>query len=160
MSHAKLIVFSKEIAEKGVKDMIETLVRSEEIRPDVFIAVANTTANDYLTSVNPEMEVNPAQYYQLIYQKNQLVGIPDGQLREFFTGLYTDNYDSILPVSGVIEGACGNSQNDDKGQSKDGQNEGSEESSESLDSFESKSSNEKDENEKEKDRTEKKINLH
>ena len=104
MSHAKLIVFSKEIAEKGVKDMIETLVRSEEIRPDLFIAVANTTANDYLTSVNPEMEVNPAQYYQLIYQKNQLVGIPDGQLREFFTGLYTDNYDSILPVAGVIEG--------------------------------------------------------
>ena len=151
MSHAKLIVFSKEIAEKGVKDMIETLVRSEEIRPDVFIAVANTTANDYLTSVNPEMEVNPAQYYQLIYQKNQLVGIPDGQLREFFTGLYTDNYDSILPVAGVIEGSGGNSQNDDKGQSKDGQNEGSEGSSESLDSFESKSSNEKDENEKEKD---------
>ena len=151
MSHAKLIVFSKEIAEKGVKDMIETLVRSEEIRPDVFIAVANTTANDYLTSVNPEMEVNPAQYYQLIYQKNQLVGIPDGQLREFFTGLYTDNYDSILPIAGVIEESGGNSQNDDKGQSKDSQNEGSEGSSESLDSFESKSSNEKDENEKEKD---------
>ena len=151
MSHAKLIVFSKEIAEKGVKDMIETLVRSEEIRPDVFIAVANTTANDYLTAVNPEMEVNPAQYYQLIYQKNQLVGIPDGQLREFFTGLYTDNYDSILPIAGVIEESGGNSQNDDKGQSKDSQNEGSEGSSESLDSFESKSSNEKDENEKEKD---------
>ena len=131
MSHAKLIVFSKEVAEKGVKDMIET--------------------NDYLTSVNPEMEVNPAQYYQLIYQKNQLVGIPDGQLREFFTGLYTDNYDSILPVAGVIEGSGGNSQNDDKGQSKDSQNEGSEGSSESLDSFESKSSNEKDEKEKEKD---------
>ena len=114
----------------------------------MFIAVANTTANDYLTSVNPEMEVNPAQYYHLIYQKNQLVGIPDGQLREFFTGLYTDNYDSILPVAGVIEGSGGNSQNDDKGQSKDSQNEGSEGSSESLDSFESKSSNE---NEKEKD---------
>ena len=51
MSHAKLIVFSKEMAEKGVKDMIETLVRSEEIRPDVFIAVANTTANDYLNKI-------------------------------------------------------------------------------------------------------------
>ena len=33
-------------------------------------------------------------------QKNQLVGIPDGQLR-VFTGLYTDNYDSILPIAGV-----------------------------------------------------------
>lgn len=56
-----------------------------------------------------------------------------------------------MPVAGVIEGAGGNSQNDDKGQSKDGQNEGSEGSSESLDSFESKSSDDKDENEKEKD---------
>ncbi len=55
-----------------------------------------------------------------------------------------------MPVAGVIEGSGGNSQNDDKGQSKDGQNEGSEGSSESLDSFESKSSNEKDENEKRK----------
>ncbi len=36
----------------------------------------------------------------------------------------------------------GNSQNDDKGQSKDSQNEGSEGSSESLDSFESKNSDE------------------
>ena len=49
-----------------------------------------------------------------------------------------------MPVSGVIEGAGGNSQNDDKRTvQKNGQNEGSEESSESLDSFESKSSNEK-----------------
>lgn len=152
MSHAKLIVFSKEIAEKGVKDLIETLVRSEEIRPDVFIAVSNTSANDYLTSVNPEMEVNPAQYYQLIYQKNQLVGIPDGQLREFFTGLYTDNYDSMLPIAGVIEGSGGgNSQNDDKEQSKGSQEEGSEGGSDSSDSSESKSSDDKGENEKEKD---------
>lgn len=148
MSHAKLIVFSKEIAEKGVKDIIETLVRSEEIRPDVFIAVANTTANEYLTSVNPEMEVNPAQYYQLIYQKNQLVGIPDGQLREFFSGLYTENYDSILPIAGVIKESGSNNQNDDKEQSQSGQEEGSEDSSESS---EGKKSDDKGENENEKD---------
>ena len=61
MSHAKLIVFSKEIAEKGVKDMIETLVRSEEIRPDVFIAVANTTANDYLKAVTVKMMIKDSQ---------------------------------------------------------------------------------------------------
>ena len=42
------------------------------------------------------MCIRDRQYYQLIYQKNQLVGIPDGQLREFFTGLYTDNYDLSL----------------------------------------------------------------
>ena len=97
MSHAKLIVFSKEIAEKGVKDMIETLVRSEEIRPDVFIAVANTTANDYLTSVNPGNGGKTCTILSANIPKSAR-GIPDGQLRELFTGLYTDNYDSILPT--------------------------------------------------------------
>lgn len=120
MSHAKLIVFSREVAEKGIKDIIETLVRSEEIRPDVFIAVSNTTANEYLTSVNPVMEVNPAQYYQLIYEKNQIIGISDGQLREFFSGLYTGDYDSMLPIAGVISAK---SENNGKQKTEEDENE-------------------------------------
>ncbi|MCD8181395.1 MAG: hypothetical protein LUF26_07955 [Firmicutes bacterium] len=103
LSHAKLIVFSEEVAEKGLKSLIETFARSDELRPDVFIAVAVGGANEYLTSVNPEMEVNPAQYYQLIYQKNNLMGIPSGEAKDFFFGISTGDYDSIIPVAGVIE---------------------------------------------------------
>lgn len=121
MSHAKLIVFSKEVAENGIKDIVETLVRSEEIRPDVFIAVSNTTANEYLTSVNPVMEVNPAQYYQLIYEKNQIIGISDGQLREFFSGLYTGDYDSMLPIAGVMSAK---SEDNGKQKTEEEQNDG------------------------------------
>ena len=50
------------------------------------------------------MEVTP-QYYQLIYQKNQLVGIPDGQLREFLRVYIQITMIVYLPVAGVIEGS-------------------------------------------------------
>lgn len=103
LSHTKLIVFSQEVAEKGLKDITETFIRSEELRPDVYLGVASD-ANEYLTSVKPVMEVNPAKYYQLIYDKNNLMGIPEGAAKNFFFGIETGDYDSLLPVAGVISG--------------------------------------------------------
>lgn len=102
LSHAKLIVFSKEVAEKGLKDITETFIRSEELRPDVYLAVALGEASEYLTSVKPVMEVNPAKYYQLIFDKNNLVGIAEGVAKNFFFGIETGDYDSLLPIAGVI----------------------------------------------------------
>ena len=103
LSHAKIIVFSQEVAKKGLKDITETFIRSEELRPDVYLAVAEN-ANEYLTSVKPVMEVNPAKYYQLIYDKNNLMGIPEGVAKNFFFGIETKDYDSLLPAAGVISG--------------------------------------------------------
>ena len=103
MSHTKLIVFSDEIASAGIKNIIETIKRSEELRPDIFLAVANGSANDYLTSVQPEMEVNPAQYYELIFGKNHFTGVPEDRAVQIFFSITNDDYDSILPIAGVIE---------------------------------------------------------
>lgn len=104
LAHAKLIVFSREIAENGLKDLVETFIRSEELRPDVYLAVASDKANKYLMGINPAMEVNPAKYYQLIFDKNALIGMPDGVAKNFFFSVETDDYDSLLPLAGVIEG--------------------------------------------------------
>ncbi|NDO18338.1 hypothetical protein FMM68_01470 [Lachnospiraceae bacterium MD329] len=104
LSHAKLIVFSQEIAEEGLSDIIETFIRSEELRPDVNLAVAPDGANEYLIAVNPVMEVNPAKYYQMIYDKNSLIGVPDGAAKNFFFGIESGDYDCILPIAGVISG--------------------------------------------------------
>ncbi len=142
LAHAKLVVFSQEVAQNGLKDIVETFIRSEEMRPDVYLAVAHDSANEYLKSVNPAMEVNPATYYQLIYDKNTLIGIPDGVAKNFFSGLETKDYDCLLPIAGVIEGE------EEKSGSSEGENSG--ESSGSSD--ESSSGNaEETENEKQKE---------
>jgi spore germination protein KC len=145
LSHAKLIVFSQEVAKNGLKDIVETFIRSEEVRPDVYLAVAVDDAGKYLKSVNPAMEVNPATYYQMIYDKNTLIGIPDGVAKNFFSSLETKDYDCLLPIAGIIDGEESSSESDSQS------NQESSESSESSEKS-SQSSEESDtENEKQKD---------
>lgn len=128
LAHAKLIVFSQEVAGKGLKDITETFIRSEELRPDVYLAVAIDSANEYLTSVKPAMEVNPAKYYQLIYDKNNLMGIPEGVAKNFFFGIETKDYDSLLPIAGVISGGEESGGSSSEGSSSGGSSEGGESS--------------------------------
>lgn len=101
--HTKLFVFSEEIARSGVGDLLETMARSEEIRPDIYIAVALGEANKYLTEVKPVVELNPAKYYQLIYDKNETAGFPRCTLQDFYF-LGNINYSDVaVPLAGVIK---------------------------------------------------------
>lgn len=98
LSHTKLIVVSHETAENGIKDLTELFLRNEELRPDVYLAVAEN-AGEYLQNVNPATEVNPAKYYQLFFDKNKLIGLPEGIVKNFFCGAETGDFDAVLPIA-------------------------------------------------------------
>lgn len=109
LSHTKIMVFSKEIAEKGIDDILETLIRSYEVRPDTYMAVALEGAGEYLNSVKPVIEVNPAKYYQLTYEQNGSIGIPENNVLDFYfchNGMYRDG---VLPLAGVLQQSGGDS---------------------------------------------------
>ena len=103
LSHAKLIVFSKEIAEKGIEDIIDTLVRSDEARPDMYYAVALEGANNYLTEVKPVIELNPAKYYQLVYEKNNAGAIPQNTTENLYFEKNNSEIGSVMALAGVID---------------------------------------------------------
>lgn len=103
MSHIKLIVFSEEIAKAGVKNITETIVRSQEIRPNIYFAVSNTKASEYLKNVKPVIEINPAKYYQLLFEKNNYGGIPKNPSYNFIFNQETNNPENVLPIVGVID---------------------------------------------------------
>ncbi|MCC8169023.1 MAG: hypothetical protein LIO59_01330 [Oscillospiraceae bacterium] len=103
LSHAKLMVFSKEVAENGLDDIIETLARSYEIRPDMYLAVAPDGSEEYLSEVKPMLELNPAKYYQLTYEKKGGTGIPKSVTQDFYfckSSLYRD---AVLPIAGTMK---------------------------------------------------------
>ncbi len=120
LSHTKIMVFSKEIAEKGIDDILETLIRSYEVRPDTYMAVALEGAGEYLNEVKPVIEVNPAKYYQLTYEKNGSIGIPENNVLDFYfchDGMYRDG---VMPLAGVFnqggsEGGSGGSEGGSSG---------------------------------------------
>ncbi|TYQ18289.1 UNVERIFIED_CONTAM: spore germination protein KC [Acetivibrio alkalicellulosi] len=78
LSHAKVIVFSEELAKEGIGKYISAIARGREFRPSMFVMVAKGSAEEYIRAVEPALEANPAKYYEM-------------KLRAFdYTGFTTD----------------------------------------------------------------------
>ena len=103
LSHVNLIVFSKEVAEEGIGDIMETLSRSYDIRPNVYMAVALEGAHKYLSEIKPVLEVNPSKYYQLTYEANGAGGLPKSIIEEFYFMENLPDVDSVIPIAGVMK---------------------------------------------------------
>ena len=105
LSHLRLFVFSKDIAKDGISDFIETISRSKEIRPNVFTAVADGKASEYLSKASPSVDINPAKYYQLIYGKNDYRAIPESYSQDLYFYINLPEKNSVLPLAAVPENA-------------------------------------------------------
>ncbi|GBF77149.1 hypothetical protein PA598K_05679 [Paenibacillus sp. 598K] len=67
MSHIRLLVFSEELARKGIAEVLEALIRDPGFRPDYFLTIARgSSAEEVLTILTP-LESIPANslYYSL-----------------------------------------------------------------------------------------------
>lgn len=115
LSHTKIVVFSAEAAADGIIDTVSTVIRSEEIRPNVFAAIAQDSAADYLNSIKPAIEINPAKYYRLIYKDSYSYGIPKTNLQNFYFDEKLKNKNAVLPlVKQVSSGESGDDSESDK----------------------------------------------
>ena len=102
LAHTKLFVFRDEIAKnEGLKGHSETIARSEEIRPNTFMSVVKGSAKEYLSEIKPTNEVNPVQYYQVIYESDILSYIPENPCQDFYAYELTDERENVLPLSGI-----------------------------------------------------------
>lgn len=135
LSHAKIIVFSGEVARDGIEDILETFSRNQEIRPDIYLAVSEEGAKEYLYDVKPVFEVNPARYYQLIYENNNSSGVPKSTGLDFYFGQMGKIRDNVVPLAGVIE-------TKEEGKEKSQGNESEGQSGDSKENSESSSSEE------------------
>ena len=75
LSHAKIIVISEEIAKEGLSEITDVVARNNDIRPDIYIAIAED-AGEYLEGVKPVVELNPVKYYQLTYENKKGGPVP------------------------------------------------------------------------------------
>lgn len=102
MAHIKLVVFSDEVAREGVGNIMQTMIRSEEIRPHVYLAVARNSSSEYLNEIKPVVEINPAKYYQLVFENNSFSGIPKNPSENFYFYETLPERDSVMPVVSII----------------------------------------------------------
>ncbi len=99
LSHTKVVVFSEDIAKEGVKDILETIGRSSDIRPNTYFTVSKCSAKEFLESVNPETEVNPTRYYTMLFENEFSGFIPQNKSQDFYFFANTSEKNPVLPLS-------------------------------------------------------------
>ena len=102
LSHTKVIVFSDEIAKKGVKDFLETINRNSDIRPNIYFAVSRGTAKEFLEAVDPKTEVNPVRYYTMIFENDYSGFIPQNMSQDFYLFYNSNEKNTVMPLCAVV----------------------------------------------------------
>lgn len=111
LAHMRIAVFSADIAKEGMGDIMQTFAKSNDIRPDLLLAVSRSKAGEYLENIKPMVELNPIKYYQLIYEKNNFGTIPNIDALDVYFALDSGQRDPVLPLAGVMKAGT----NSDKG---------------------------------------------
>ncbi|MBR5613833.1 MAG: hypothetical protein IKW64_00835 [Clostridia bacterium] len=103
MSHLKLIVFSHNLDSDGLSGHSQFLLREREIRPHTAVAAAKQSAQEYILSVNPELEANTAKYYELMSLRSNNVYAPTKKLSDFVDEISKAGGSSALPLASIAD---------------------------------------------------------
>lgn len=114
LAHTKLIAFSEEIAKnEGLAEFSEAIARNEEIRPNTFLTVIKGKAKEYLSEIKPTNEVNPVQYYEVIYESDDNGFVAKNPCQQFYANEMSPERENVLPLSAVLKKEEKGTQNSD-----------------------------------------------
>lgn len=68
LSHARVVVFSRELAQEGVQPVMNEILGGHDFRPSMYVIVSESAADEYFESIKLNLETNPAKYHQLSHQ--------------------------------------------------------------------------------------------
>lgn len=91
LSHCKLIVFSENLASKGISEEIYTLSNNPQIRPSTNIVVSKESAKSYLENTEPTLENLITKYYEVFVNSSQFTGYnSNATIGDFFYSMTCD----------------------------------------------------------------------
>lgn len=101
LSHTKLLLFSAELAKEGIGDYVALFMKNNQFSPNTYTAVSLCPAEDYMRTVNPSLEVNPAKYYTLLFSKSNGDLMPSTSLRDLYFNLSALGREPVLPAANI-----------------------------------------------------------
>lgn len=90
LSHCSAIIFSEELAKKGIEPHFDNLANNIEIRPTATIIVANNTAQEFLVSTSESEDISADFYNSFLESSETTSYIPESSLSDFYAALHDD----------------------------------------------------------------------
>jgi len=101
LSHAKVIIISRALAEKGIMEYIQAIQRGREFRPNMFILVSEDPPDEYLANLTPILESNPSKYYELLLGKDYASFFEDIRMSDFHFASEVDFREPTAILTGI-----------------------------------------------------------
>ena len=120
LSYCKAMVFSEEIAKKGIGNYICTATNDIEIRPSCDIIVSKCSALDYITNSKPLLENLSSKYYEIASSSQKDTGLTRTiSLMSFYNRYYDSLCEPYAPLSSIEESNGGDAKNEVQGKTLD-----------------------------------------
>ena len=111
LSHCRIIVFSEEIAGRGISDYIYTLMNDVQIRPSANIIVSKCNADYYIKSCTPSLETSITKFYDIFPNSSKYTGyLCNATIGDFFNSLICNYCEPYGILGGVTSSDNGSSQ--------------------------------------------------
>lgn len=101
LSHCKVIVFSSELASKGLNDYIDTLSNNIEIRPNCNVIISRGTAKKFIEEAEPSIETLTARYYEVALKSSDYTGYTTSTQ---FATFVNDVKNSFVEATAILGG--------------------------------------------------------
>lgn len=112
MSHCKMIIFSEEVAQKGLSNYIYSLMNDVQVRPTSNIIITKCSANYYIENSKPSLETLVTRYYDTFSDSSKYTGyMPNATIGHFFNALVC-NYCQPYAILGGTS-SSGNTSSDE-----------------------------------------------
>ena len=102
LAHCKVIVFSEEIASKGLSEHLYTLVNNIQVHAEANMIICRSTAEDFLNNSTPILENLSAKYYEITASSSEYTGYTDSVTFGEFFSYYTDTFQEAYAILGGI----------------------------------------------------------
>lgn len=108
-SHCKLIVFSEELAMKGISDEVYTLTNDAQVRPSTNIVISKCSAKYYIENSKPLFENLITQYYEVFSNSSQYTGYTsDATIGDFFNSMICNSCEPFTILGGISSESTNN----------------------------------------------------
>lgn len=101
VSHTKLIVFSRTLAENGVDKYVADFVNNRSFRPSIYLAVSIGEAEKFFKSIEPKQDVFIEKYIDRLFGKVTNNDVNEAYLYYNYFNSVDGSGGNLLPLVGV-----------------------------------------------------------
>ncbi|MCX7749475.1 MAG: Ger(x)C family spore germination protein [Clostridia bacterium] len=102
VTHAKMIIFSEELAKEGIGKHLATIMRYEEIRSVTKVLVTKEKAREFMEVNEPTLGAAPAKSLELLLKQTEyLSSYPMVSLYDLYVDIKNTYYQPLLPYASV-----------------------------------------------------------